>query len=106
MKEQVLQDKVAIVTESSKGIGAGIAKGLALAGAKVTVNFSSDEAGAQKTVFRFEIARNGGQAIAVKANIANRSDVQHLFVETAKEFGRVDVLMNNAGISSFGPLVP
>jgi 3-oxoacyl-[acyl-carrier protein] reductase len=102
MNEQVLRGKVAIVTGSSKGIGAGIAKGLALAGANVTVNFSSDEIGAQRTVS--EITSNGGKAIAVKANVASRSEVQHLFAKTKERFGQVDILVNNAGVSSFGPL--
>jgi 3-oxoacyl-[acyl-carrier protein] reductase len=102
MKERVLQGKVAVVTGSSKGIGAGIAKELALAGASVTVNFSSDEAGAKKTVT--EIITNGGKAVAVKADVSVRSEVEQLFAKTTETFGRVDILVNNAGVYSFGPL--
>jgi 3-oxoacyl-[acyl-carrier protein] reductase len=102
MKERVLQGKVAVVTGSSKGIGARIAKELALAGANVTVNFSSDEVRARKTVS--EITTNDGKAIAVKANVAIRAEVEQLFAKTTEAFGRVDILVNNAGVYSFGPL--
>jgi 3-oxoacyl-[acyl-carrier protein] reductase len=102
VQNDILKDKVAVVTGASKGIGAGIAKALALAGAAVVVNFATDEAGAKNTVS--EIAANGGRAVAVRCNVALRSDVQRLFAETVNAFGAVDVLVNNAGVYSFGPL--
>jgi 3-oxoacyl-[acyl-carrier protein] reductase len=98
----VLDGKVGLVTGASKGIGAGIAKGLAEAGAAVVVNYASSKEGADRVVE--EITRKGGRAIAVKGDIAKAADVKRLFQETAKAFGRLDVLVNNAGVYSFGPL--
>ncbi len=97
-----LAGKVAIVTGASKGIGAAIAKQLASEGASVTINYSSAKEGAEKVVD--EITKNGGKAIAVKANMANRQEVENLFAETAKAFNALDVLVNNAGIYEFAPL--
>ena len=102
MQQGVLKGKAVIVTGASKGIGAEIAKELGRAGASVTVNFATDRAGAEKTMR--EIREHGGQAITVKANVSVRSDVEYLFVESNKEFGRIDVVVNNAGVYSFGPL--
>jgi 3-oxoacyl-[acyl-carrier protein] reductase len=97
-----LQDKVAVVTGASKGIGAGIAKTLAGAGAAVVVNFSTDQKGADAVVS--DIATNGGNAIAVQGSVAEAADVQHLFAATKEEFGKIDILVNNAGVFSFGPI--
>jgi 3-oxoacyl-[acyl-carrier protein] reductase len=97
-----LQGKVAVVTGASKGIGASIAKHLAAEGAKVVVNYSSSKEGADRVVA--EITRSGGTAIAVGANVAKKSDIDRLFAETKKAFGRLDVLVNNAGIFEFLPL--
>jgi 3-oxoacyl-[acyl-carrier protein] reductase len=97
-----LTGKVAIVTGASKGIGAGIAKGLAAAGAAVVVNYASGREGAERLVA--DIAREGGKAIAVKADVSKAADVERLFGETKKAFGSLDVLVNNAGIYRFAPL--
>jgi 3-oxoacyl-[acyl-carrier protein] reductase len=97
-----LKGKVAVVTGASKGIGASIATHLAAEGASVVVNFASSRQGADKVVN--EIAKAGGKAKAVQANVANHDDVKRLFDETLKAFGRVDVLVNNAGIYEFAPL--
>lgn len=97
-----LQGKVAVVTGASKGIGASIAKHLSDMGAAVVVNYSSSKEGADRTVA--DIKKNGGNAIAVQANVAKKSDVERLFVEAAKAFGKVDILVNNAGIYEFLPL--
>lgn len=97
-----LQNKVAIVTGASKGIGADIARHLAAEGASVVVNYSASKAGADAVVA--EITKTGGKAIAVQANVANQNEVQHLFAETQKAFGGLDVLVNNAGIYEFSPL--
>ncbi|MDP1798708.1 MAG: glucose 1-dehydrogenase [Planctomycetaceae bacterium] len=99
---QKLQGKVAVVTGASKGIGAAIALHLAKEGASVVVNYSSSKDGADRVVAA--IVDNGGKALAVKANVAKFEDVQHLFAETKKAFGKVDVLVNNAGIYEFAPL--
>jgi 3-oxoacyl-[acyl-carrier protein] reductase len=98
----VLNGKVALVTGASKGIGAGIAKGLAEAGAAVVVNYASSKEGADRVVA--EIGSKGGKAIAVKGDISKAAEVKQLFQETIKAFGALDVLVNNAGVYSFGPL--
>ncbi|SEG61145.1 3-oxoacyl-[acyl-carrier protein] reductase [Bryocella elongata] len=97
-----LQGKVAVVTGSSKGIGAAIAKQLASDGASVVVNYASDKAGAEKTVA--EIVKAGGKAIAVGASVTKPEDVEKLFAETKKAYGKVDILVNNAGVYSFAPI--
>jgi|SRR5579883_2088560 len=97
-----LTGKVAVVTGASKGIGAAIAKQLAAEGAAVVVNYSSSKAGADKVVD--EITKQGGKAIAVQANVANKADIERLFAETKKTFGHLDVLVNNAGVYEFAPL--
>ncbi len=96
-----LAGKVAVVTGTSKGIGAAIAKQLAADGAAVVVNYASSKSGAEKVVT--EIKTAGGNAVAVQANVAKKTDIEKLFAETKKEFGRVDILVNNAGIYEFAP---
>jgi 3-oxoacyl-[acyl-carrier protein] reductase len=97
-----LDGKVAIVTGASKGIGTAIAKHLAAEGAAVVVNYSSSKEGADRVVD--EITKRGGKALAVRANMARKADVERLFVETKKAFGKVDILVNNAGVYEFLPL--
>jgi 3-oxoacyl-[acyl-carrier protein] reductase len=97
-----LSGKVAIVTGASKGIGASIAIHLAAEGANVVVNYSSSKQGADRVVG--EITGNGGKAVAVQANLAKEADVRRLFAEAKKAFGRLDVLVNNAGVYEFAPL--
>src|SRR3984893_16335100 len=97
-----LTDKVAVVTGASKGIGAGIAKGLAAQGAAVVVNYASSKADADRVVA--EIASKGGKAIAVQGDVSKAADVQRIFAETKKAFGRLDVLVNNAGVYEFAAL--
>jgi 3-oxoacyl-[acyl-carrier protein] reductase len=97
-----LTGKVAVVTGASKGIGAEIAKGLAAAGAAVVVNYASSKQGADKVVAA--IASKGGKALAVQADVSKGADIKRLFDETQKAFGRLDVLVNNAGVYQFQPL--
>jgi 3-oxoacyl-[acyl-carrier protein] reductase len=97
-----LTGKVAVVTGASKGIGAGIAKTLAAAGAAVVVNYSSDKKGADAAVAAIEQA--GGKAVAVQGNVSQAADVDRLFTEAQKAYGQVDILVNNAGVFSFAPL--
>jgi 3-oxoacyl-[acyl-carrier protein] reductase len=97
-----LEGKVAVVTGASKGIGASIALHLAAEGAAVVVNYSSSREGADRVVG--EINGNGGRAVAVQANLAKEADVRRLFAEARRAFGRLDVLVNNAGVYEFAPL--
>jgi len=97
-----LAGKVAVVTGASKGIGASVAKHLAAEGAAVVVNYSSSKQGADKVVS--EIAGKGGKAIAVQGDVAKPADIERLFAETKKAFGRLDILINNAGVYEFSPL--
>lgn len=97
-----LKDKVAVVTGASKGIGAGIAKGLAAEGASVVVNYATSKDGAERVVA--EIQKAGGKAVAVQGDVSKASDVERIFAETSKTFGRLDVLVNNAAIYEFAPI--
>lgn len=97
-----LAGKVAIVTGASKGIGASIALHLAAEGAIVVVNYSSSKEGAEHVVK--EIKQNGGQAIAVQADMSNQKEIGRLFSETKKAFGKLDILINNAGIYNGAPI--
>jgi 3-oxoacyl-[acyl-carrier protein] reductase len=95
----ILNNKVAVVTGASKGIGAGIAKGLAAAGAAVVVNYASSKEGANRVVD--EIVESGGKALAVQGDVSKPSDVKRIFAETKKAFGRLNVLVNNAAVYQF-----
>ena len=97
-----LKNKTAIVTGASKGIGAEIAKAIAREGAKVIVNYFSDDNGAESVVKT--ITKNGGTAIAIKANITKSEDVKNLFEQSNKAFGNLDILINNAGVYNFEPI--
>jgi 3-oxoacyl-[acyl-carrier protein] reductase len=100
--EKRLVGKVAVVTGASKGIGAGIAKQLAAEGAAVVINYATSKEGADQVVN--EIEASGGKAIAVQGDVAKSQDIKHLFAEANKAFGRLDVLINNAGVYRFASL--
>jgi len=97
-----LKDKVALVTGASKGIGASIAEHLAAEGASVVVNYASSKSGADAVVQRIEA--QGGKAVAVQADVSKPEDIARLFKETKAVYGKLDVLVNNAGIFEFLPL--
>lgn len=97
-----LENKVAIVTGASKGIGASIATYFAAEGAKVVVNYASSKDGADKVVQA--ITKNGGIAIAVQADVSKKDEVSRLFEETESAFGTLDILVNNAGIYQYDPI--
>jgi glucose 1-dehydrogenase len=94
--QQKFKDQVAIVTGSSTGIGKACAIHLASLGAKVVVNYSSNLEEGQKTVD--EIEKNGGIAILVKADVSHEEQVKALFNKTINEFGKLDILVSNAGL--------
>src|SRR3977135_330105 len=94
-----LKGKVAVVTGASKGIGAGIAKALAAEGASVVVNYASSREGADRVVA--DIGKLAGKAVAVQGDVGKEADLKSLFETTKKTFGKLDVLVNNAGVFNF-----
>lgn len=91
-----LNGRVALVTGASKGIGAGIAKELAEAGAAVAVNYASDQDGAEAAVR--VIVNAGGRAVAIQADVSNASEVTRMFEQANAAFGSLDIVVNNAGV--------
>jgi 3-oxoacyl-[acyl-carrier protein] reductase len=94
---QKLRDRVAVVTGASRGIGRAIALDLATEGATVVVNYARSSIAADAVVA--QITEAGGTAIALQANVAQFDEANHLIAKTKEQFGRVDVLVNNAGIT-------
>jgi len=92
-----LADKIAVVTGSSRGVGRAVALGFAAEGANVVVNYTSNQNAADEVVGI--ITRMGRQAIAVKADVAQKDDVERLFGQALDTFGKIDVLVNNAGFT-------
>ncbi|HLG76384.1 MAG TPA: SDR family oxidoreductase [Ktedonobacteraceae bacterium] len=97
-----LQQKVAIVTGASRGIGQAIAETLAYNGAQIVINYVRNKGASDDLVHRIEHA--GGQALAVQADVSNSADLQTLFKTTLEHFGCVDILVNNAGIMTTKPI--
>ncbi|MBF4514780.1 SDR family oxidoreductase [Flavobacterium sp. ANB] len=93
---ETLNGKVVLVTGASRGIGATIANQISEAGAKVIVNYSGNKNAADKVVA--EIIAKGGDAIAVQADVSKTDEVKNLFDAAIAHFGKIDVLVNNAGI--------
>ncbi|OEH91229.1 3-oxoacyl-[acyl-carrier-protein] reductase [Bacillus solimangrovi] len=93
----MLEEKVALVTGASRGIGRSVALELAKNGAKVVVNYAGNEAKALEVVE--EITTNGGEAVAIQANVADGESVQSMVKNTIEQFGSLDILVNNAGIT-------
>ena len=92
-----LSEQVAIVTGASRGIGRATAIALAATGVKVVVNYAQSSGAAEEVVQ--EIEKNGGNAIALKADVSKTEEVDSLIEQTLKTFGRIDILVNNAGIT-------
>ncbi len=97
-----LEGKVALVTGASKGIGAAIATALAAQGAAVAVNYASSKSGADAVVAA--IGKAGGKAVAVQGDVSKAADAQAIVAETVRQFGRLDILVNNSGVYEFAPL--
>lgn len=97
-----LKGKVAVVTGASKGIGAAIAKALAAEGASVVVNYASSKAGAEKVVAAITAA--GGKAVAVGGDVSKAAEAQAIIAAAIKNYGRLDILVNNSGVYEFAPL--
>src|SRR6266403_3129222 len=97
-----LTGKVAIVTGASKGIGAGIAKALAAEGASVVVNYASSKSGADKVVAAITAA--GGKAVTVGGDVSKPEDAQGIIAAAIKNYGRLDILVNNSGVYEFSPI--
>jgi 3-oxoacyl-[acyl-carrier protein] reductase len=97
-----LTGKVAVVTGASKGIGAAIAKAYAAEGASVVVNYASSKAGADAVVA--EITKAGGKAVAVGGDVSKAAEVQGIIDAAINNFGKLDILVNNSGVYSFGSI--
>lgn len=99
----LLKGQKALITGSSSGIGEAAARNLAKAGASVVINYHSDKEDAEKIVN--DIRSEGGEAIAIGANVAKEDDVIAMFEQMYQEFGTIDILVNNAGIQKDAALV-
>ena len=97
-----LTGKVAVVTGASKGIGAAIAKSLAAEGASVVVNYASSKAGADTVVAAITAA--GGKAVAVRGDVSKTAEAQDIIEAAIKNYGRLDILVNNSGVYEFVPI--
>jgi 3-oxoacyl-[acyl-carrier protein] reductase len=97
-----LNGKVAVVTGASKGIGAAIAKAFAAEGASVVVNYASSKTGADTVVAA--ITKAGGKAVAVGGDVSKSAEAQGIIDAAIKNFGKLDILVNNSGVYEFGPI--
>jgi 3-oxoacyl-[acyl-carrier protein] reductase len=97
-----LNGKVAVVTGASKGIGAAIARSLAAEGASVVVNYASSKSGARTVVD--SIIAAGGKAVAVGGDVSKTGDAQLIVDAAIKNYGRLDILVNNSGVYEFSPI--
>jgi 3-oxoacyl-[acyl-carrier protein] reductase len=97
-----LTGKVAVVTGASKGIGAAIAKSLAAEGASVVVNYASSKSGADTVVAA--ITKAGGKAVAVGGDVSKAAEAQGIIDAAIKNFGKLDILVNNSGVYEFSPI--
>lgn len=101
--KQRLKGQIALVTGGSSGIGAAVAKALAIEGAKVVVNYARSSDGAKKVVD--EIQANHGVAIAVQADVSQEEQVKNMFEQIFTKFDTIDILVNNAGLQKDSPFV-
>lgn len=99
---KLLDKKIALVTGASKGIGAGIARALAAAGATVVLNYVSGKADAERVAA--EISAAGGKASVVQGDFAREEDIVRVYAALKERHGRLDIVVNNAGVYGFGPI--
>jgi len=99
MKERSLKDKVALITGGSRGIGRAICLALAQEGATIAVNYLTHCKAAKKVVE--EIIQKGGKAIATKADVSKKKEVENMIKTVINKFGRINILINNAGVGPF-----
>ena len=102
MSEQPLRGQRALVTGASSGIGEGIARALGAAGAAVVVNYAGNAAGATRVVA--DLKAGGADALAIRADVAREADVEAMFAQVLGAWGRLDILINNAGLQRDAPL--
>ena len=100
-KHKPLRDQVAIVTGASSGIGEGVARYLAAAGASVIINYRSEAKAAKEIVS--DIVNAGGNATAIRADVSSETQVRTMFAKALNEFGTIDILVNNAGLQKDSP---
>ena len=103
MEKRKLEGQIAIVTGASSGIGAGCAKELAKAGATVVVNYPIPQGIDMANKVVADIIADGGMAIAYKCDVSKENEVQQMFADVIKQFGTVDILINNAGLQKDAP---
>jgi glucose 1-dehydrogenase len=101
--EKKLQGQVAIVTGANSGIGAGVSKSLAAAGATVIVNYPVEKFKSAAELVLQEIVEAGGTGAIMQCDVSNEGDVQKMFANTIAQFGTVDILVNNAGLQKDAP---
>jgi 2-deoxy-D-gluconate 3-dehydrogenase len=102
VSEQPLRGQRALVTGASSGIGEGIARALGAAGAAVVVNYAGNAAGATRVVADLQAA--GADALAIRADVAREADVEAMFAQVLGAWGRLDILINNAGTNIRKPI--
>lgn len=103
MNNQRLKGQSALVTGANSGIGLAVAKQMAVEGANVVVNYVTRPEDADQVVA--DIKKNGGNAVAIKADVSNEEEVKSMFVEMIKTFGTIDILVNNAGLQRDASLI-
>jgi len=101
--EKKLQNQIAIITGASSGIGAGVAKSLAAAGATVVVNYPVASGKDMADAVLAEVVAEGGVGITAQCDVSKEADVQQMFADVIKQYGTVDILVNNAGLQKDAP---
>jgi len=101
--DQKLKGQIAIITGASSGIGAGVSKSLAAAGAAVVVNYPVEATKAAAEAVLAEIKGAGGAGITYQCDVSKEPEVQQMFTDVVKQFGTVDILVNNAGLQRDSP---